>query len=359
MRWLWMICIALVISPLFAAGEQPIPDKIQPADPDLIPEARAVLDYLRSIYGKKTLSGISGTKNAAKVKEITGKDAAIVAIDLSGWNSPRWGKTYTPVVQGYIDQAKQWSAEGGIVSIQFHWKHPLKDDGTAWVGKHGNGPPSGPFDMGKALLPDTPEHKAFMTDLDKHADYLEQLAKAKVPVLWRPFHEIDGGWFWWTDKDKPENTAAMWRIMFDHLVKQRKLHNLIWVYNAGLKSAGPGKDVAAIEYRKRFYPGAEYVDIAGIDIYANSYFGWAKPQEDAYQKAFDIMTQVAPGKMLAMSECEAIPNPDMMAKNGPKWLYCLPWWAEGKTNPAEWMKTTYGHEFVITRDELPRLGGER
>ena len=328
---------------------------VQPADPDLIPEARAVLHYLESIYGKQTLSGISGTKNAEAIRQETGKDPAIVAIDLSGWNSPTWGKTYTPVVQGYINAVKATWEKGSIVSMQFHWKHPLKPDGTAWVGKHGNGPPSGPYDMAAATKPGTPERKAFMEDLAKHADYLQQLAQARIPVLWRPFHEIDGGWFWWTDKEHPENTAEMWRAMFNYLVKERKFHNLIWVYSAGLHANAKGKDVAQVEYRKRFYPGDAYVDISGIDIYPNTYFGWGKPQEDTYQKAWDIMRQVTPNKMLALCEGEAIPNPDLMAKDGPKWLYCLPWWGPGKAHPAEWIKKTYTHEFVITRDELPDL----
>jgi mannan endo-1,4-beta-mannosidase len=326
---------------------------IEPADKDLIPEARALLTYLESIYGKKTLAGISGTKNAEAIRQECGKEAAIVAIDLSGWNSPTWGKTYTPVVQGYVNSAKDCRAQGGIVTMQFHWKHPMKPDGSAWVGKHGNNPPSGPFDMAAAARPGTPERKAFMDDLAKHADYLQQLADARVPVLWRPFHEIDGGWFWWTDKEHPENTAEMWRAMFRYLVDERKLHNLIWVYSAGLHPSAKGKDVTQIEYRKRFYPGDAYVDISGIDIYPNDYYGWGKPQEDAYQKAFDIMAQVTPGKMLALCESEAIPDPDRMAAGGPKWLYCLPWWGPGKAHSADWIRKTYNHEFVITRDELP------
>jgi len=207
---------------------------VTPADPDLTSEARAVLNYLESIYGKKTLAGISGTNNAAAIYKECGKHPAVCAIDLSGWNTPTWGKTYTPVVQNYINSAKSWWEQGGIVTMQFHWKHPMKSNGTAWVGKHGNNPPSGPFNMGPATKPGTPEHKAFMDDLGKHAEYLKQLADARVPVLWRPFHEIDGGWFWWTDREHPENTAAMWRIMFNYLVKERKLHNLIWVYSAAL-----------------------------------------------------------------------------------------------------------------------------
>ena len=326
---------------------------IEPADKDLIPEGRAVLEHLGSIYGNKTLAGISGTKNAEAIRRECGKDPAIVAIDLSGWNSPTWGKTYTPVVQNYINAAIACWQKGSIVTMQFHWKHPGKTNGTAWVGKHGKNPPSGPFDMAGACKAGTEANRQFMDDLAKHADYLQQLADAKVPVLWRPFHEIDGGWFWWTDRENPENTAEMWRQMFNFLVKKRNLHNLIWVYSAGLHPSSKGKDVTQIAYRKRFYPGDAYVDISGIDIYPNSYYGWGKPQEDTYQKAFDIMKQVTPNKMLALCEGEAIPNPDRMSEDGPRWLYCLPWWGPGKNHPAEWIQKTYTHDFVLTRDELP------
>jgi mannan endo-1,4-beta-mannosidase len=327
--------------------------RIEPADKNLIPEARAVLDYLSSVYGTKTLAGVSGTRNAEAIHAQIGKYPAVVAIDLSGWNSPTWGKTYTPVVQRYVDSAKAYRNKGCIVTMQFHWKHPGKPDGTAWVGKHGRNPPSGPFDMGAAAKDGTEQNRQFMEDLGRHADYLAQLADARVPVLWRPFHEIDGGWFWWTDRERPENTAEMWRRMFTYLVKERKLHNLIWVYSAGLHPSAKGKDVAQVAYRKRFYPGDAYVDISGIDIYPNSWYGWGKPAEDTYQKAFDIMAQVTPNRMLALCECEAIPDPGRMAKEGPRWLYCLPWWGPGKRHPAAWIEKTYGHEFVITRDELP------
>jgi beta-mannanase len=88
-----------------------------------------------------------------------------------------------------------------------------------------------------------------MRDLKGHADYLEQLAKARVPVLWRPLHEIEGGWFWWTDSEKPENTAALWRFMFDYFTKERKLHNLIWVYAAALRCGKGQEGVTNVEMR--------------------------------------------------------------------------------------------------------------
>lgn len=64
--------------------------------------------------------------------------------------------------------------------------------------------------------PGSKEHETVMQDLRQHADYLDQLAKVRGPVLWRPRHEIEGGWFWWSDTKTPEKTAKLWRMMFDN-----------------------------------------------------------------------------------------------------------------------------------------------
>jgi mannan endo-1,4-beta-mannosidase len=340
--------VAALLLPAFNAAQA-----IEPVDKELIPEARAVLSYLESIYGKKMLAGGNGTKIIENIRSVCGKEPAIGAFDLSGWNSPPWGQSYTGVVQNSVDAAKAWWLKGGIVTMQLHWIHPANPDGSAWRGVHGRKTASPPFDFANALKPGAKANEELMRDLKGHADYLKQLADARVPVLWRPLHEIEGGWFWWTDEQQPENTAALWRYMFAYFVRERKLHNLIWVYSGALR-CGKGKEsLANVEIRKRFYPGSNYVDIAGIDIYPNAHLGIGTPQEDAYAKSFEVMKQVAPGKMLALCECEAMPNPDAMAKDGPKWLYCLPWWGEGKRHPAEWIKKTYPHEQLTTRDELP------
>jgi mannan endo-1,4-beta-mannosidase len=343
-----LTCLACLTVPLGAWA-------VEPANPDLIPEARAVLDYLASLQGKGTLAGVSGSQNAEAIQKVCGKYPAVLALDLSGWNSPPWGQSYNKVVQDTINRAKSWHQQGGIVAMQLHWIHPSNPNGSAWLGKHGRKEASRPFDFSAALKPGTETHKELMRDLKGHADYLQQLADARVPVLWRPFHEIDGGWFWWTDGEHPENTAALWRMMFDYFVKERNLNNLIWVYNAGLKPP-KGRDVEQIDVRKRFYPGDAFVDISGIDIYPNAYYGWKDYREDAYQKAYNIMKQVSPNKILALAEGAGIPNPDMMAADGPPWVYCLAWWGPSERHPEEWIKHTYHHPYVITRDELPNLG---
>lgn len=341
------IAIALVLAFTVSGSSSLLP--LEPADPELIPEARALLDYLESVHGKKCLVGQSGHENARTAREASGKSPAILALDLSGWSKTRWDETYERNLERTIEHLEAFAKNGGIVSVQWHWANPLTPEGTYAATKREHAP----IDVGKVVKEGTREHEAAMEDLRRHADYLERLAKRRIPVLWRPLHEIDGGWFWWTDCEEPENTAALWRMLFDYLARERGIHNLVWVYSAGLKVCSAGKDVESIDYRKRFYPGEAYVDISGIDIYPNDYFGWPDYRDSAYERAHDIMRRVTPGKMLALCECQGIPNPDILAKDGPRWLWVLPWWAGNERHPVEWVRKTYPHEVLVTLDELP------
>ena len=328
---------------------------IKPVDPDLIPEGRKLLNYLDSVYGKKVLTAQEGRDNAKEVYEASGKYPAILSLDLSGWTRDKWNDQYRRILDNTVEDLKKWHENGGIVSMQWHWANPLSKQGTYKATKSDFEPK---IDVGKVVTPGTREHKAAMKDMRKHGDILERFAEAGIPILWRPLHEIDGGWFWWTDHEKPENTARLWRMMYDYYVNERGLHNLIWVYSAGLH-CGQGKDVEALEYRKRFYPGAKYVDIAGIDIYPNDWFGWPHFRDSGYSRAHRIMQKVAPGKMLALCEAGGIPDPRKMDDPDTRWLYCLSWWAGGKKFKPEWIEQTYRHDLMLTRDDLPDwIGGK-
>jgi mannan endo-1,4-beta-mannosidase len=324
----------------------------KPADPHLIPEARQLLTYLQSTYGKSVIygqatnhgPGVGEYPNVVGDYQASGKYPALISLDLFGWNPPHWGDSYRTVVQAYIDGARKWYMDRhGLVTMQYHWGNPLIPNGTPWV----RNPKDAPHvDVGRLVTPGTDENRAAMEDLNRTADAMQLLADARVPILFRPLHEIDGGWFWWTDRAKPENTAALWRMIFDFLVKKRKFHNLIWVYSAG-DQGDP------LEYRRRFYPGSNYVDIAGIDVYSDQVH--KDFHTDAYQAQYDLMTNLAPGKMLALCECDAVPNPEVMSKAGPKWLYCLPWSAPGKDNPIPWVKQVMNDPLMITLDRLPPM----
>jgi hypothetical protein len=99
----------------------------------------------------------------------------------------------------------------------------------------------------------------------------------------------------------------------------------------------------------------KYVDLASIDSYANPKLGWGASQDDARRRAYELMQQIAPGKMLAIAEDSALLNPDIAQRDGPAWVYCLAWWTGGKSNPPDWMRKTFHHDHMLTLDELPLL----
>jgi len=298
----------------------------EPVNPNLSRAGREVLGYLESVYQKKVLAGYNVYVHTPDDYEQTGKQAAIWGRDI------RW--------LGDVEEVAEHAGRLRYI-LTLHWHWHFGED-SAWTGKRKT-----PVDVGSVVTPGTPEHKRAMAEMDAAADKLQVLEDAGVPVLWRPLHEIDGGWFWWTDKKDPENTAALWRMMFDHFTHGRKLDNLIWVYSAGV-----GKKDA--EERKGFYPGPEYVDISGIDVYGVDF----KTADPKYWDYYKTMALVSPGKMLACGECDAIPDSDLTEKGElPKWLYALPWWgAPSHRRPADWALMTMRHDFIVTLDELPPFG---
>lgn len=300
----------------------------EPANPKLNATARKVLDYLESVYQKKMLCGYNVYVHTPDDYEQTGKQAAVWGRDIR-WLSKKPGEV-----------ARHAKRHGYTLTLHWHWDF---NHDSAWQSKRKK-----KVDVGQLVTPGTPEHTQVMKELAKAADTLQVFEDADVPILWRPLHEIDGGWFWWTDKKTPTNTAKLWRMMFDYFTRERKLDNLIWVYSAGVGKTN------TLEYRRGFYPGAKYVDISGIDVYGVDF----RKDVDQYWAYYNVMAKVSPGKMLALGECDAVPDPDKtQAGKLPKWLYALPWWGTpSRRRPPDWALMTMRHDFVVTLDEMPALG---
>ena len=299
---------------------------IEPVNPNLSPTARKVLDYLDSVYQTKTLCGYNVYVHTPDDYEQTGMQAAIWGRDMQWLGDP-------------AEIAEHAKRHRYILTLHWHW---FFDEDSAWTGKRKT-----KLDVGRMVTPGMKEYKQTIIEMAAAADKLQLFEDSDIPVLWRPLHEIDGGWFWWTDKETPENTAKLWRMMYEYLTHTRKLDNLIWVYSAGV-----GNKTA--EYRRRFYPGKEYVDISGIDIYGVDF----REDVDKYWEYYNVMSKVSPGKMLACGECDAIPDP-VKTQSGklPKWLYALPWWGvPSERRPADWALFTIRHDFVVTLDEIPAFG---
>ncbi len=305
---------------------------VEPVNPEASPAVKEVLQYLQSVYGRKTLAGYNVYVHTPDDYQQTARHGAVWGRDI------RW-------LRDVNELAADAKRRGYLLTLHWHW---FFDGDSAWTRRRRK-----PVDVGRVVTPGTPEHTTALRELAAVADKLQVLRDAGVPVLWRPLHEIDGGWFWWTDRKQPENTARLWRMMFDYFTHQRKLNNLIWVYSAGVGS----RERKPVEYRKRFYPGSQYVDIAGVDIYGVD----VQNEVDAYRDYFDVLSQVAPGKMLACCECDAIPNPERMQRGQtPRWLYAMPWWGcPSRQRSVAWARKTMSHPFVVTLDELPAFSWAR
>lgn len=304
-------------------------DAAEPVNPNTAAPARQLLDYLASIYKQKTLTGFA----TSAVDEagyfgmnypVTGRREAIQAVDME------WSDLTPAGMQEVVDA---YYRSGTILSYQWHWSYngqsAWKSDRTTQV------------DVGQVITPGTAENTQALIELGEVADALQYLDDRSVPVIWRPLHEISGGWFWWTDSNRPENTAALYRMIFDFYTNDRQLKNLLWVWNTGGN------------FDPRFYPGDQYADLIGNDIYNGDYRNGCK----VYWDSWNALSAIAPSKMIALCECGQLPNPDFMqAGMTPPWLYALMWFGAGLSgNPQDWTVFCENHDWMITREEIPMI----
>ena len=167
---------------------------------------------------------------------------------------------------------------------------------------------------------------------DKAAEALAELRDAGIPVLWRPFHEFDGGWFWWGKKGG-ENFIKLWQMMYDRYTNEFGLTNLIWV----LGYSGEVKD--------GWYPGDDYCDIIGSDTYDNS----------TNKKAWDKLEALNTGKPMAFHECGNVPSVEKFEEDGDLWSWFMIWHTDFVSNQnKENLSAVYNSDKVITLDELPK-----
>jgi mannan endo-1,4-beta-mannosidase len=226
---------------------------LEPANPRASAKARAVLNYLESLpqrADKRLLSGqFTNAGPAAKlaicaeVHEKTGHWPALVGMDYGSFpNGALETKTANRL-------AIEYARHGGLVTLSAHFYNP--------VNPQGGGLRDHRVDIKPILAPGSAAHDRWMKELDIMAAGLKELQDAGVVVLWRPFHEMNGDWFWWGAQE-PDTFIHVWRQMFDYFTKTKGLNNLLWVYapNHGEKTAA-------------YYAGDHYVDIVGLDAYTD------------------------------------------------------------------------------------------
>ena len=307
-------------------------------------EAETLYLFLRDYYGHRIISGqqadAGGENELEYIQQQTGKLPAIKGFDLIDYSPTRVANgTTSRQTELAIDW---WQQDRGIVSLMWHWNAPKDlldtDDAPWWSGFYTY---ATTFDPTIAMNdPNSEEYELILSDIDVIAEELKELQEAKVPVLWRPLHEAEGGWFWWGSQG-PEVCVWLWKVMYDRLTNHHGLDNMIWVWT-GTDSAD------ALEW----YPGDDYVDIVGADIYLEN------GNYATSFSMFDNMAGIHEGqKIITLSETGTIPDASDMDDQKARWSWFVVWSGDfimdGVKNDVDHLITTYQHEYVITLDELP------
>lgn len=307
----------------------------EPVNKNASPEAKQLLRFLYSINGTHILSGQhnyneSMNRFSDSVKSITGKYPAVWGTDfIRDWKKDNG--------QAIVDECIKRNKEGYIITLMWHQGRPNDDPPFGWKesiqGKLTD-------DQWKELVtPGTALYKRWLAQIDTVAGYLKQLNDAHVPVLWRPYHEMNGIWFWWGNKKGKDGLAKLWKLMYDRYVNHFHLNNLLWVWGANAPRDIPGDE--AYPY-KDFYPGNDYADVLGADVYHMDY----------EQKDYNELLGLAKGKLIALTECGELPN-ELILNAEPKWSWFLVWsdWIYSH-NTKEQVRAVYNREQTLTHDEI-------
>lgn len=296
MQYLVLSTLFFVIQTSFGQG--------LPIDENATKKTKALFINLQHIAGNGIIFGHQddlaygvGWKNEkgrSDVKDVSGSYPA-----LYGWDVSKLGKRLN-IDSVDFENMKRWIKEGykrgGINTISWHMDNPATG-GDSWD----NTPAV------KTILPGGEKHEFYKQRLDLFADLLNELKVGfgtKIPIIFRPFHEHTGSWFWWGKGNcTSEEYIALWRFTVEYLRDNRDIHHLLYSYSTDQFNS-------ETQYLE-FYPGDDYVDIIAFDDYHS-----IKSKESRDNLIYRLKTVVelaeAKGKIAAFSETglERIPLED-------------------------------------------------
>lgn len=321
-------------------------------------ETKRLYNFLTDVYGKYTISGQYASDSQGKdcrefteIKKNLNATPAILGLDLIEASPSRVANGSDGGNMIPFQAMDWWNNEGGIVTICWHWNAPepyLNVPGQAWY--KGFNQEATTFSLLKALNGEDKEgYDYLIRDIDAIAEKLAVLDDNHVPILWRPLHEGGGDpkwnnpWFWW-GASGADAYKELWKLMYDRLTNYHHINNLIWVWNG---------------QNPLYYPGDEYVDILGYDIYAKEHDSSSKKDIYDYTKE-----TTKTNKIVALSENGALFDPDIAFNDGARWAWFCTWNGEytlkdmqlsGQYTSLDLWKKIYSSERVLTLEELPDL----
>ncbi|WP_020527698.1 glycosyl hydrolase [Flexithrix dorotheae] len=309
----------------------------EPVNPNLSEEARSVLSFLYQIKGEKILTGQHNyghelLRSTDSVKYFTGKLPAVWGSDLLGYD---FGSKN--VRQDVVEEAIRQHQKGSIITLMYHQVKPFDHDSLGFQ-KSVKGRVTDD-EWKQIVTPGTEYYQMWEQKVDSIAGYLKQLKDAKVPVLWRPYHEMNGIWFWYGNRPGEEGYQKLWKMMYDRYVHHHQLNNLIWVWNPNAPRDLENDEAYAYA---DFFPGLDYVDILAADIYHNDY----------RQSHHDELVELGEGKLIAIGECGKLPTAEILEKQ-PEWVWFMDWaryiWT---ANDPDSVKLLYDNPRCMSFEEL-------
>jgi mannan endo-1,4-beta-mannosidase len=268
--------------------------QIAPIDAKATKKTKALYINLQEISRKGVLFGHQDDvaygvgwkdeKGRSDVKDVCGSYPAVY-----GWDVSKLGSSFNIDTVDF-EKMKVWIKEtfkrGGINTISWHI------DNTATGGSSWDNTPA----ISK-ILPGGEKHEFYAQRLDLFANFLNDLKigfGTKIPIIFRPFHEHTGGWFWWGKGNcTSEEFIQLWQFTVRYLRDEKNIHHLLYSYSTD--------QFDSKEQYMEFYPGDEFVDIIAFDDYHS-----IKSQKDQEKLAFRLRTVVeiaeSKNKIAAFSE---------------------------------------------------------
>ena len=294
---------------------------VAPVNANATPQARKLLCYLYSLYGKNVLSGQQETSWSNPANDVN-------------WYNTNVGK-YPAILggdylypSGTTSRALSYWNAGGITMIRYHMGAPPGAD------TYENS--LGSTNIANVLSSGTSENNSFKSKLDYIAGELQMLENANVAVLWAPFHEYQpAGWFWWS-KGTASQFIQLWQYMYNYLTTTKGLNNLVWLAPS---SGSPNGS---------WYPGKAYADVAGPDTY-----GTNQPFTSMFSASRNIIGTTVP---IALHETGVVPQPASMFPTAAPWVLWNIWAGyQISENSLTNIRSAYSSSYTITRDEVPNL----
>lgn len=315
---------------------------ITPVNPNATPEVKTVLNYLEEIRGKGIIIGqhtqTMEQRELYAIEKMTGKIPALCGFELLAYSPNINYETCDEEClkeiyenRDTLQRAYEWAQKGGLITFTWHWYSPIGGVDKSFYTKNTD------FDATKVLEEGTAEREAFYHDMDVMAELLQGFKDKHIPILWRPFHENEGEWFWWGAKGM-DVAGALYRLMFQYYTEVKHLDNLIWVWN---------------NPRKEGYVGDEYCDIVTLDCYPPAH------EHTALVDKYETLAGITKNKPMAIGEIGTIPSIEAIGQEKVDLLWFMVWSNDfvvtEKFTTNEEFNKQYNHPYAITLDKLPKL----